>query len=78
MNRKYLIGIAVGAAIAGALATLLMKRRSGSDTEKPVDDGVDAGPEVRGRGTSAGFTVEEIIGDTSAGSDMPVGRTLNS
>lgn len=69
---KHLISIAVGAAIAGALVTLLMKRRAGSVAET-FEDAIDGGPrDVVGRGTGTGFTVEELIADT------PAGRTLNS
>jgi hypothetical protein len=70
---KHLIRIAIGAALAGALISLLVKRRSGRDMEEP---GADAAERERlesiGRGAATGFTVEELTADT------PAGRTLNS
>jgi hypothetical protein len=71
---KHLLKIAIGAAIAAALVNMMMKRRSATTLDDARDDDVadTEGRDTLGRGTGAGYTVEELIADT------PAGRTLNS
>jgi hypothetical protein len=71
---KNIIGFAVGAAIAGALVSVLLKRQSARRIEWSRGELAKSDePDVTDQGGSVGFTVEELIAET------PGGRTvLNS
>jgi hypothetical protein len=68
---KNIIGFAVGAAIAGGLAIALLKRQSARRIERSRGELAKADePEVIGRGTGSGFTMQELIADTPAAQNI--------
>ena len=71
---KKFVGIAVVAAIAGAVVTLLMKERAQRQMGRSRGELAKADePQVPARTQGVGFTVEELIAEQPSGP-----RTLNS
>jgi hypothetical protein len=70
---NHLIRIAIGAAIAGALVTVVMKRRAGRSMEDRRDEAADLVEREAPRGgANTGYSIGELVADT------PAGRVLNS
>ena len=70
---NHLIRIAIGAAIAGALVTVVMKRRAGRNVVDALTDVSDQKePDAPTVAAAAGYSIGELVADT------PAGRELNS